>query len=392
MNEGEHTAEGVYVEESILGVFGINERNEIVERSLFPMDPKRIAVALGRQQAGEVTREAEKTIEKLIQRGFKKFIFTNKALANAAKDRWRIEVEVQNATRAGAYLRENLEELVADLGLVKDAEQLYALSHKVASIMARRAVKTSLSNREATIDQTVQLLRDIDQTLNVLSGRLRGWYGLHFPELSRFVADHKTYAEIVRTIGPRTQFESQTLVNLGLSVSKVRGICGLTEDSMGAELEPEDMARIRELADYLISLYEYRRVLEDHISVVASEVAPNLSEVAGPVLTAKLIEKAGGLRKLSMMPSSTIQLLGAEKAMFRAMKSGSKPPKHGIIFQHPAVHSSPRRLRGKAARTLAAKLAIAARADSFSRASLGSDLKYKLDLAMENILGKNSNK
>jgi len=392
MNEGEPTADGIYVEESILGVFGINERNEIVEKALFPRDAKRIAASLGRQQVGEVTREAEKTIEKLIQRGFKKFIFSNRALANAAKDKWRIEVEVQNATGAGAYLRENLEELAADSGLVKDVEQLYALTHEVASIMARKAVEKSLSNREATIDQTVQLLRDLDQTLNILSGRLRGWYGLHFPELSRLVADHRTYAEIVRTIGPRTRFEPEKLVNLGLSVSKVSGICGSTEDSMGAQLEPEDMARIRELANHLISLYGYRRVLEDHITVVTSEVAPNLSEVAGPVLTAKLIEKAGGLRKLSMMPSSTIQLLGAEKAMFRAMKSGSKPPKHGIIFQHPAVHSSPRRLRGKAARTLAAKLAIAARADSFSRNSLGSDLKDKLDAAMENILGKNNNK
>ena len=391
MSEEKPRADRVYVEESILGVFGLNGRNEIVEKALYPPDPKRIAAALGRQRAGEVTREAKLTIEKLIQRGFTRFIFGNRALADAARNRWEIEVGVEAATEAGAYLRDNLEKLAVDLGVAEDAGQLYALSHEVASHMARKAVEASLSEREATIGQTVQLLRDLDRTLNVLSGRLRGWYGLHFPELDRRMDDHRTYAEIVKEIGPRTQFEPDALAKFGISAAKARGICGLAEDSMGAQLEPGDMARIRELADHLVSLYRYRNGLEGHVSAVASEVAPNLSEVAGPVLAARLIEKAGGLRKLSMKPSSTIQLLGAEKAMFRALKSGSKPPKHGLIFQHSVVHSSPRRLRGKAARTLAAKLAIAARADAFSGKSLGSELKDELDSAMEKMLGKNNN-
>ena len=143
----------------------------------------------------------------------------------------------------------------------------------------------------------------------------------------------------------------------------------------------EDLEQIQKLASHLLSLYGYRPELEAHVASTAQEVAPNLSEVAGPVLAAKLIEKAGSVTKLAMMPSSTIQLLGAEKALFRAKKYRSKPPKHGLIFQHPYVHSKPRKLRGRAARMLAAKLAIAARADAFSGNPIGAELVKELEEA-----------
>jgi len=274
--------------------------------------------------------------------------------------------------------------------LAKDAAQLHALNHQVSVLMARRGIGKALSKREAIITQTVQLLGDIDRTLNVLSGRLREWYGLHFPELSRSVEDHKTYAKIVSTLGDRSNFEPTPLVELGLQSAKAEGICKAAQDSMGALLGTEDLAHVKQLAAHLIDLYGYRRGLEEYISALAEEVAPNLSQVAGPMLAAKLIEKARGLRKLAMMTSSKIQLLGAEKAVFRALKTKSRPPKHGLIFQHPVVHASPRGMRGQAARSLAAKLAIAARADAFSGRSLGPRLKEELDSKMRRIRNKRS--
>ena len=122
-----------------------------------------------------------------------------------------------------------------------------------------------------------------------------------------------------------------------------------------------------------------REELEGHISSTAQEVAPNLSEVAGPVLAAKLIERGGGLNKLAMKPSGAIQILGAEKALFRAKKTRARPPKHGLIFQHPFVHSKKRKLRGRSARVLASKLALAARADAFTGNYMGDELKRQLD-------------
>jgi len=381
----------IYIVESILGVFGINEGNEIVEKTLYPKDPKQIAAALSRQLNGELTREVSGTVENLTQRGFNRFIFSNGALAEAVKARWGVEVEVRSGTAASEHLRDTLEDLAHEL-MGKDASQMLSLSHDVSVLMARRAVGRALSERDATMSQTVHLLNDLDKTLNTLSGRLREWYGLHFPELSRLVEDHRTYAKIVRTLGDRGRFDPTHLTALGVSAAKAQKICKTAQGSMGAPLLHKDQPQIDQLAVHLLALYGYRRSLEEYISALAEEIAPNLSEIAGPIIAAKLMEKAGGLRKLAMKPSSTIQLLGAEKAMFRAMKSRSKPPKHGLIFQHPVVHSSPRRMRGRSARSLAAKLAIAARADAFSGRPIAAELKRELDLKLERAGDKNTSK
>jgi nucleolar protein 56 len=169
-------------------------------------------------------------------------------------------------------------------------------------------------------------------------------------------------------------------LELGHSVNE---ILSAGKNSMGASLVAEDENHLRGLASNLISLYSYRSSLETLIKQIAEETVPNLSEVAGSVLAAKLIEKAGGLKKLAMMPSSRVQVIGAEKALFRSKKTGANPPKHGLIFQHPYIHAKPRKLRGKAARTLAAKLSLAARADAFSGNLIGTELRRQLDEGSE---------
>lgn len=375
----------IYIEESILGVFGVNEAGDIVERTMYPMDSKQIVAALSRQLNGELTKEVRQTIEKLIQRGFNRFVLSNRGLAEAVERRWGVEVESGARTGADVNIREKIEALAVELGAVKDISELHSLSHEVSVLMARRAIRSSLSKRETVINQTVNLLVELDKMLNILSIRLREWYGLHFPELSRLLKDHRTYAKTIDALGDRVNFEPASLIGLGIPKVEAEKLCNASRGSMGALIEPGDLEYVRQLAAHLDSLYAYRQTLEDYISTLTPDVAPNLSEVAGPVLAARLIEKAGGLRKMSMMPSSTIQLLGAEKALFRALKSKSKPPKHGLIFQHPVVHSSPRRMRGRAARSLAAKLAIAARVDAFSGKFIGARLRSELDSKMERV-------
>jgi len=373
----------IYIVESMLGVFGVNDDGEIVEKALYPADPKRIAAALSRQREGELTREVVEVVERLIQRGFGRFVFSSGAMADAVGRRWGVEVEVRAETTAGGHLRDNLEELSIELGVVERASQLLSLSHEVSVLMARGAVGRALAERESMVTQTVHVLGELAKSLNALSSRLREWYGLHFPELGRLLDDHGAYARVVSEIGERNRFEPGALTELGLPRAKAEEVSRAARASMGAAAEKGDIDRVRQLASHLVGLYLYREALEEHLSALAEETAPNLAEVAGPVLAARLMEKAGGLRRLAMMPSSTLQLLGAEKAMFRALKSGSKPPKHGLIFQHPFVHSSPRRTRGRSARLLAAKLSIAARADAFSGAPLGRQLRAELDSRME---------
>jgi nucleolar protein 56 len=170
----------------------------------------------------------------------------------------------------------------------------------------------------------------------------------------------------------------EKLQALGINPRLSRTIEELAETSMGASLKQEDMIGVRELANLITKLEKYRENHSNYIIKITEEFAPNISTLAGPLLTAKLIENAGSLKRIAMLPSSTIQVLGAGKAMFRAIKTGAKPPKHGLLFQHPYVHGAGRKERGKRARELAGKIAIASRADYFTRNFIADQLKEQL--------------
>ena len=368
----------VYIVETLIGVFGVTEDNEIVEAVLYPRSPSKISAALDRQSSGEVSREVAEAIEKLVQRGFDTLVFTNRTLAETVRKKHGFKVDVTGTSGADDFIRENLEALAVEHGMVEDASRFYVLSQEVTTLSSRRAVQRAQSERSVIVTQATQLLNELDKTLNVLSNKLREWYGVHFPELSRYVDGHRTYAQVVSAIGDRVNIDAGRLKELGL-VRQAKAIVVSARDSMGAPMAPDDIGEIKRLADRLLSIYDYRPEVEAYLASTVTEIAPNLSEVAGPALAAKLIEKAGSLKKLAMMPSGTIQLLGAEKALFRSKKTGSKPPKHGLIFQHPYVHSKPRKLRGRSARTLSSKLALAARADVFSGNPIGAELRRQLD-------------
>jgi len=377
MNGGKDSENEINVVETPIGVLGVTQDHAIIDKALYPRDPEKIAAALEKQAAGEVSKEMGELAEKLAQRGYGKFIVANDGLADALRS-LGYAVEVSANSDVERRIRGGIEGLAVDLGFVESASEFYEVSREVSIAAARRAVRSAQSERSAVITQTVQLLNELDKTLNVLSSKLREWYSLHFPELSRLVDSHATYAEIVHRIGDRSGISSLSVEGIDLGPRAAR-IVRAAGDSMGAALLPEDSEKLQGLAERLLGLYGYRAGLEDHISSIAEAAAPNLSVVAGPVLAAKLIEKAGNLRRLAMMPSSTVQLLGAEKALFRSKMTRARPPKHGLTFQHPYVHSKPRKLRGRAARKLASKLSFAARADAFSGNPIGAELRRQLD-------------
>jgi nucleolar protein 56 len=138
----------------------------------------------------------------------------------------------------------------------------------------------------------------------------------------------------------------------------------------------------------VLELYGLREAAEKYTDKIMGEVAPNMTSVLGAVLSAKLISMAGGLENVAKMPSSTLQVLGAEKALFRTLKTGARPPKHGIIFQYAPIHQSPKWLRGKIARAVAGKLAIAARMDVYGGGDKGQVLKEALDKKIVDLKGR----
>ena len=156
------------------------------------------------------------------------------------------------------------------------------------------------------------------------------------------------------------------------------------EKSRGGDITEENLLMVQSLAKNILELFDMRKNLEEQIDIQMKEIAPNITAVLGTTVGARILAKAGSLRKLSSMPASTIQVLGAEKALFRALKTGSNPPKHGLLFQHSVVHAAPRWQRGKIARAIAAKAAIAARVDVHG-GGLNNTLLDKLNIRVKEI-------
>jgi nucleolar protein 56 len=369
-----------HIEETLIGVFAIAADGRVLEKALYPKEPEKIARAITRQRNGEITKEVLKVAEGLMKRGFDAVTTTNPELAETLRGEYSFEVDLVDSGPVDA-LREELPDIARQNNMVKDEEGYYEIGRQVSTLLTRGAVQDALGGKEAQITQTVQLLGELDTSLNGLSSRVREWYGLHYPELSRIIRDHESYLRFITEIGDRASVTQEKLDALGLQRREAAGIIKGAEGSMGALLQGSELAEAQRLAQQVLSLYEYRGKLTEYISGLALETAPNVSALAGPTLAAKLIEKAGGIKRMAMMPSSTLQILGAEKALFRAMKTNAKPPKHGLIFQHPYVNAAPRGLRGLRARHLAAKLSIAARADAFSGNFIADQLKKDLDEA-----------
>ena len=242
MNEKDSSSR-IHVVETLIGVFGVTEDDEIVEAVLYPRNPDKISAALDRQSSGEVSREVTDAMEKLIQRGFDAFVFTNRALAETVRRKYGVQVNAVGRSGADDFVRENLEALAVEHGLVEDASEVYALSQKVTTLTARKAVQRAQSERSVIVTQAAQLLNELDKTLNVLSNKLREWYGVHFPELSHHVDNHRTYAQVVSTIGDRINIDAGQLKELGLG-RQAKSIIASAQDSMGAPMAPDDIGEM----------------------------------------------------------------------------------------------------------------------------------------------------
>lgn len=228
--------------------------------------------------------------------------------------------------------------------LANDSEYNSRLRDVALKLVHRQLLE--LTTAEQDLLQAMEALDDMSQGVNLLDERLYEWSRLHRQE----IVHGKELAE---------------------------GLC--EDENMGT------------LAKAIQGLREARKIMEMEVITSAEELAPNLSSLAGPVLAARLISRAGSLRRLAGMPSSRVQVMGAEKSLFKHLKGHAPSPKHGIIYRHPAVIGSPKRLRGKVSRALAGKLAIAARLDYYG-AGRSMDLQSSLDIRLDDIKRRGRNK
>jgi nucleolar protein 56 len=296
-----------------------------------------------------------------------------------------VKVEVKKSAGIVSRFRARLAEIAVELGFVETPNAYNSWVREVTASIVRDQVRLSSARPDLQVVQVVLTLDDLDKSLNLYAGRVREWYGLYFPELGELVERHEPYLRLVLTFCDRSSFDVGSLEEIGFSEEKSKAIVGAASDSLGAELGEEDLEQIRSVSELALKMYTIRRNLESHIEILMRECAPNITVLVGSSIGARLLALAGGLDKLARMPASTIQVLGAESALFRSLKTGSPPPKHGVIFQSPLIHQASRWKRGKIARALAGKLAIAARIDAFSDRDNGEDLKREVERRVEEI-------
>ncbi|MEM3760792.1 MAG: C/D box methylation guide ribonucleoprotein complex aNOP56 subunit [Candidatus Bathyarchaeia archaeon] len=365
--------------ECSFGVLAFNEKNELIGNVLFSKNPQSAAKALMKLEAGKLTDEVKELIEMLMKDGYEIFVFENANIAKEIQEALGVRVEVSKPSPAGDALRSDMEGFAVKTGFAEDSREFNLWMHNVSMEIAKLRVKGAVEKRDLIIAQAIQTLDDLDRTINLFMGRIREWYGIHFPELDRLVDKHETYARLVLELGSKENFTIEKLEKEDLPKAKAEQIAKMAESSMGADITETDLMQIQALCRNVLGLYQLRQTLENYLDTAMEEVAPNTKALVGSLLGARLIALSGGLTNLAKMPASTIQVLGAEKALFRSLKTGTKPPKHGIIFQHTFLHEAKKWHRGKIARALAGKLAIAVRADAFGGRHMGEELKANLE-------------
>ncbi len=322
------------------GVFLCDE-NRILEKTLFSKDAETIAGKLAEMQRGNVISEE----------------------SEMAKDRVKLNVADRRQSPLGKPgLFDSSFIKAEDFGYMPD------LMHEVMIRLGKLRTSEPMTRDKSAV-QAVRSLDDLIETSNLMNERLHEWYGMHFPELADYARDKK-YAELVARFGEREGI----IEELGLEI-----------ESIGSEFDSDDMRAVMDLADQLCMIYDSRERTEEYISEIIKDACPNLCALIGGPLTARLISLSGGLERLASLPSSTVQMLGAEKAMFRHLKSGKKPPKHGVIYQYPSVHRAPYWQRGNIARALACKISIAAKIDQYGGDFRGEQLVKDLETRIEDI-------
>lgn len=254
----------------------------------------------------------------------------------------------------------DFERLAQASGLCESFIEYRRLLHETSMLVARDRITKSLSSQDAYLMQAVNALDDVNEAYNALTERLSEWYGVHYPEM------RARPQELIAFI---LQYGSKEASGSTKAIA-----------SIGAPMAESDIAAVQGLASSAQRLFEERKALEKYIGSSIESFAPNLSSLLGPLLAARFIALAGGLEKLARMPASTIQVMGAGEALFKHLRAGAPSPKHGLIFSHPLVSGSPKRIRGKVSRMLAAKAAIAARVDYYSGECIDmGDIKKKVE-------------
>ncbi|KAJ3798312.1 hypothetical protein GGU11DRAFT_595305 [Lentinula aff. detonsa] len=246
-----------------------------------------------------------------------------------------------------------------------DPKDLATMSLGLGHSLSRFKIKFSPDKVDTMVVQAIALLDDLDKEVNIYAMRVKEWYGWHFPEMAKIIVDNIAYAKVIRAMGFRTNASSTSLASI-LPEDLEAVLKAAAEISMGTEISDSDMEHINSLCEQVISISAYRTQLSEYLRNRMTAIAPNLTALVGELVGARLISHAGSLLNLAKHSASTVQILGAEKALFRALKTKHDTPKYGLIYHASLIGQAPPKLKGKMARMVAAKAALSTRVDALA--------------------------
>ncbi|KAH9246223.1 hypothetical protein BASA81_016257 [Batrachochytrium salamandrivorans] len=321
-----------------------------------------------------VQGELEKPLSKFIKSHLKKsdtLAVSDSKLGQAIKAKLEIDCVV---AKLGVVrgIRQNLGQLIPTLK-EKDAVQMQLTS---AHNLGRYKLRFSPDKVDTMIVQAIGLLDELDKEINTYAMRVREWYGWHFPEMAKIVTDGIQYSKVVRKSRLRNEMKKLDFSDILQNEEVEEKLKQVAEISMGTDVSEEDLDCICNLADQVIEMSAYRSQLSDYLKNRMNCIAPNLTVMLGELVGARLIAHAGSLLNLAKAPASTVQILGAEKALFRALKTKHDTPKYGLIYHASLIGQASQKNKGKIARVLAAKSTIAIRVDALGE-------REDCDVAME---------
>lgn len=344
-----------------------------------------------------VDGKLDKTLKKFLKKSMvekelkDKLVVSDHRLGGIIKEKMGIKCVYESAMQElFRGIRSQIESLISGISPAGMHSMQLGLSHS----LSRYKLKFSPDKVDTMIVQAIALLDDIDKELNTYAMRAREWYGCHFPELSKIVTDNIAFAKTVKVLGMRESIDDAPLSDC-LPEDVENDVREAAKISMGTEISEDDVDNIRFLCDQVVELHDYRSQLYEYLKNRMGAIAPNLTVMVGELVGARLIARAGSLLNLAKQPASTVQILGAEKALFRALKTKHATPKYGLIYHASLVGQAHPEHKGKISRVLAAKTSIACRIDALGEdesADVGLENRNKVENRLRQLEGKKTRK
>ncbi|MDO5848100.1 MAG: ATP-binding protein [Methanobrevibacter sp.] len=351
-----------YITYFIGGFLAFKDNQDLIKIKPFPKDE--IVSRMISLENKELVAEEIEIIEEL-ENEFDNIIIESNKRTSDFKDFKNVEIKTPNL--GGETLRENLDKYMDDFDMSK--EEFIKYYRKLSLYKMKELSKSE----DKHLIQAINSIDDIDEAISKLIERIREWYALYFPEMD-MIRNNETYIKLI----------SENKTKSKIIEAKPDAFLIDVDEFDDEDINQEDLDIINNYANSIYELQNTRKSIEKYIEMKMESIAPNLKALVGPTLGAKLISHAGGIKRLSTYPSSTVQIMGAEKALFRHLKSGDRPPKYGLIYQHPKVRGSKWWNRGKIARTLASRISLATRKDVYTK-DIDPEIYEKFEQKVEEI-------